>query len=173
MNFEICYNFMLDNEDRLRLYKTVPDSPEGAFAISGINSASFPAQFNIINAIPQNQRGLAIEEFYREHFWNDYFEQINSVDLVMRVFDSCVNMGKGEGIILLQTAINSCIPNLTSVDGGLGPHTDAAANEVIANSSFDLVAEFKTTRAQFYKNLVIKNPDDEKYLTGWLARAMK
>jgi lysozyme family protein len=171
--FEDAYNFMMDNEDYPRQYKTVPDAPPGAFAISGINSASYPAQFNAINAIPQAQRGPAIEQFYKTIFWNHWLEQLISVELAKRVFDTSVNMGPHMAVKLLQTAINSVVPSAVTVDGTWGPNTLAHANAIPATGPINVVDAFRSVREQHYKDIVAKNPDDQKYLKGWLARASK
>ena len=54
-SFEVAFNWMMDNEDASRAYKTVPDT--GGMAISGINSAAYPSDFARINAIQQGLRG--------------------------------------------------------------------------------------------------------------------
>ena len=50
-DFETDYEFMIANEDRTQAHAIVPDAPPGAYAISGINSAAYPAQFKAIAAI--------------------------------------------------------------------------------------------------------------------------
>jgi lysozyme family protein len=171
--FVDAYNFMMDNEDYPRQYKTVPDAPPGAFAISGINSASFPTQFNTINAIPQAQRGPAIQNFYQTIFWNTWLDQLTSVELAKRVFDSAVNMSTHTSVTMLQTAINSIVPNAVTVDGGWGHETLTHANSIPATGPINIVDAFRGVRTQHYKDIVAKNPADQKYLNGWLARASK
>ena len=56
-NWTTAYNWMLDNEDAEREYKVVPDAPPGAFAISGINSAAFPDEFDAIAKLMISERG--------------------------------------------------------------------------------------------------------------------
>ena len=116
-DFQVCYNWMMDNEDQGRQYKTVPDAPPGAFAISGINSSAFPTQFAKINALTLDQRGAVVEQFYQDTFWNKWFDQIASDELAERVFDSAVNMGPGTAVKLLQTAAGC------PADGVWGPQT--------------------------------------------------
>lgn len=168
MAFINAYNFMMDNEDMGRQYKTAPDAPPGAYAISGINSVAYPTQFETINAIPQSQRGSAVEKFYETYFWNKWFNELTNVPLSMRVFDSAVNMGPGTAVILLQKAVNSIAPDSLIVDGHWGPNTVATVNKFV-----NLLAAFQSTRAQYYRDIVAKNPSDEKYLSQWLSRAEK
>ena len=72
-DFETSYAFMIENEDSAQAHAIVPDSPAGAHAISGINSAAFPAEFAAIADVPQDKRGPLVEDFYRRHFWNQWF----------------------------------------------------------------------------------------------------
>jgi len=120
--FQTAYNFMMLNEDATQAHAIVPDAPVGAFAISGINSAAFPTQYAAIAALPQNQRGPAVANFYQTIFWNSWFAQLISDAVSMRVFDASVNMGAGAGIIILQKAVNSIGGSLV-IDGGWGPNT--------------------------------------------------
>ena len=168
-DFQTCYDWMMESEDPQRKYAEVPDAPPGAFAISGINSAAFPAEFQVIAKIPQANRGGAIRLFYEVHFWNNWFSQLLSDDLAKRVFDAAVNMGAGTAIRLLQTAANALGGALT-VDGGWGTLTLTVANS--ANPAA-LIAAFIEARENYYRAIVQRNPADQKYLQEWLARAGK
>lgn len=160
-SFEIAYNWTMDNEDRGRQYKTVPDAPPGAQAISGINSAAYPNQFAVINALAQTERGPEIQEFYQTQFWNQWFSQLLSDDVAKRVFDSAVNMGPGTAVKILQEAINVFKTPPLDVDGGWGPNTVAGANSVLSSA---LVPAFQQERLEHYKAIVAANPSDAKYL---------
>ena len=167
--FQTAYSFMMLNEDATQAHVIVSDAPPGAFAISGINSAAFPTQYAAIAALPQNQRGPAVANFYQTIFWNSWFSQLISDAVSMRVFDASVNMGAGAGIIILQKAVNSIGGSLV-IDGGWGPNTLDATN---ACNPVDLVNAFQTVRCEHYEAIVARNPADKKYLTNWLARAKK
>ena len=160
-NWTTAYNWMLDNEDAEREYKVVPDAPPGAFAISGINSAAFPDEFDAIAKLMISERGPAIEAFYRSHFWGRSYDALASDELAKRIFDAAVNMGSGTAIKILQSAIG------VEADGVLGPATVAAAN------AGDHVADFIAARIRHYRDIVTKNPANVQYLNQWLARASK
>ena len=168
-DFQTCYDWMLDNEDARRAYAQIPDAPPGAFAISGINSKSFPSDFAAIVAINQAKRGPSIFRFYQLHFWNSWFDQLLSDEIAKRVFDAAVNMGAGTAVKLLQIAINALGGSLT-IDGTWGPATLAAAN---GSDPTALYQAFITARENHYREIVQKNPADTKYLPEWLARAGK
>src|ERR1035437_4969108 len=97
-----AFNWLMDNEDRNREYKIVPDAPPGAHAISGINSAAFPGEYEALAAIAQGERALAVEQFYEAHFWNKWYAQLVSDGVGKRVFDCALNCGAGTAVRLLQ-----------------------------------------------------------------------
>jgi len=174
-NFQTAFNFLMDNEDAPRAYKTVPDAcPNGCagpcYAIAGINSAAFPLQFAKINALPEGAaRGLEIETFYQTVFWNQWYNQLNSDEVAKRVFDFSVNAGSVVAVKCLQRAIYTTGCNI-SVDGAWGPATVAAANGCDEKR---LVGDFQQQRIVYYKVIVAAHPEDQKYLLGWVARASK
>jgi lysozyme family protein len=169
--WNVAYNWMLDNEDRARAYNVVPDAPPGAFAISGINSASFPSEFDTIAKLMISERGPEVEDFYRAHFWNQWYAQLTSDDLCKRVFDFAVNAGSVAAVRCLQRACNSFPIQVPLIeDGGWGPLTVAKVNILDPDI---LVAAFQQARIAHYKAIVAANPEDAQYLSGWLARAMK
>ena len=160
-SFDVCYNFMMDAEDAPRAYKIVPDAPPGAHAVSGINSAAFPAEFDAISKLMISERGSAIEQFYRSRFWNRSFDGMNSDELAKRVFDAAVNMGSGTAAKILQRVLG------VTPDGVIGPATVVAAN------SGDHVAAFISARKQHYISIASANPAKKQYLKQWLARASR
>jgi lysozyme family protein len=175
-NWEVCFNWMMDFEDATRAYATVKDAaPAGwtsgpVFAISGINSAAFPGEFEAINAIAQHERALAVEQFYQRNFWNKWLEQITSDEVAKRVFDAAVNMGPGTAVKLLQKAIEVSKAIALAVDGQWGPNTVYSTNGCDIST---LVAAFQEARKEHYLNIVATNPKDAQYLPKWLARASK
>jgi hypothetical protein len=168
--FTPAFDWMMKNEDAQRAFKSVPDAPPGAWAISGINSREFPAEFAAINTIPQPQRGPAVESFYRTNFWNRWFSAITSDDVAKRIFDAGVNEGSGTACKMAQIASNTLSSAQITEDGNWGPNTVEAINECDSGA---LVAAFQKVRADRYRAIVAANPLDERYLANWLARAEK
>jgi lysozyme family protein len=166
--FATAFYWAMSNEDPKHLYAKVEDV--GGFAISGINSASYPEQFAKIEAIPQAQRGPAIQQFYQENFWNPWFGQLAQDAISKRVFDAAVNMGPQTAVKLLQHASNTLVTPVINEDGVWGPATVQQANDC---SIAPLVDAFITARKDHYADIVKAKPEDEKYLTQWLARASK
>ena len=167
-NFTTAFEWTMEFEDPKREYALISDAPPGAHAISGINSAAFASDFAAIAAIPQAQRAPSIQRFYQIHFWNTWFDQLESDEIAKRVFDAAVNMGPGTAVKLLQEALAAALGAFVAVDGQWGPQTLQHAN----NCNPDMVcAEFRKARATHYRAIVEENPAAGKYLQGWLARA--
>jgi hypothetical protein len=172
-DWNTAYNWMMDNEDAPRACKQVADAPPGAFAISGVNSASWPTEFAAIAAVPQGERGPLVQQFYENHFWDQWFAQVESDDVCKRVFDFAVNGGTGASVRCLQQAVNSLAGSGTdpiAEDGGWGPKTVAAVNAADPEA---LTAAFKAKRLAHYQAIAEKNPSTQQYLDAWTARAQK
>ena len=171
--FDQDYAWMEQNEDSAQQHKVVPDScPSGCagpcYAVSGINSGAFPAEFAAIAALPQGDRGPAIKRFYHDHFYNQWLAQLDSVDVQERIFDTAVNSGMSTAVKIAQTAVNSfsATTNQLVVDGGWGPKTIAAINAVDPKT---FVAAFCAARVAHLQKYDAASP----YLAQLIARAEK
>ena len=175
-SFEICYQWMMDNEDAARAYKSVPDV--GGFVISGINSAVFPEAYAYINGLRFDSRGSAVSDFYLDHFWNKWYEQLASDEIAKRVFDAAVNMGPGTAVKLLQqSTIDAWVDTHSitpapqmEIDGKWGPITVAIANDIQEGA---LVVQLQANRSQHYEMIAENDPTKAQFLPAWLARATK
>lgn len=166
-DFATCYDFVLANEDFTPpRYATVPDPTKAdplALAISGINSAKFPEDFErIFAAKTPADRAPLVAAFYRKTYFTPHLAQLSN-PVAMRLMDAEVNEGAGAGVKLLQKACLALGANV-ELDGALGPLTIAAAN---ACDQENLVAAFKAWRIAAYE--AIGGPD----LPEWIARAKK
>ena len=81
-------------------------------------------------------------------------------------FDMCVNFGRKGAVKVLQQAANSKNRNKIDVDGGIGPNTLNA----IQNISLDRVRAYRVLR---FANIVIDKPTQEKFWLGWFRRAIE
>lgn len=77
-------------------------------------------------------------------------------------FDSVVNMGQGQAVKLLQRALG------LAADGVMGPATIEAMKAVEDPRAF--VIRLTGLRVRFYRDLVVKRPEKERWLKGWLNR---
>ena len=76
----------------------------------------------------------------------------------------CVNFGRKGAVKVLQQAANSKTRNKIDVDGGIGPATLKA----IQNLSVDRVRAYRVLR---FANIVNKKPEQERFWVGWYRRA--
>jgi hypothetical protein len=162
------------SEDSKLLCAVVPDlTPAGCtgpcYAISGINSGLWPAEFAAISVLPQSQRLPAVRAFYLSHYWNNWLARLASDEIAKRVFDFSVNGGSGTAVKTLQQAVNALGGNL-ALDGGWGPMTLAAANSA---DQAALAQAFIAARVAHYRAIVAVRPADTPFLNGWIARAQK
>jgi lysozyme family protein len=134
----------------------------GGHAISGINSAVFPGEFEAIAALAQDERAVAVEQFYQRTFWNQCYAALESDEVAKRVFDAAVNQGPRLAVEMLQSAAGC------QVDGCWGPVTVETVN---AGNTERIIAAFQQQRVFRYHALVAANPALQPDLEGWLARA--
>jgi len=103
-----------------------------------------------------------VEDFFRVNYWQPvHGDDINDQGVADKLYDACVNMGTGTAIRLMQKALG------VGVDGSIGPITIGAIN---AASPEDLLSKFKAARIAHYENIVMNNPEDQKYLHSWISR---
>ena len=102
-DFTTAFEWVMKWEDPTYAYKTVIDN-NGAGVISGINEASYPDHFAAINAMPQAERGPAVQAFYEAEFWSQWYEKLDQDELAKRVMAAAVNMGPVTAVKLLQEA---------------------------------------------------------------------
>ena len=76
----------------------------------------------------------------------------------------CVNFGRGGAVKVLQQAANGKNRDKIEVDGGMGPMTLNA----IQNLELERVRAYRVLR---FANLVIKKPEQERFWFGWYKRA--
>jgi lysozyme family protein len=176
-DWNTAYNWMMNFEDAPRACAQVPDAaPSGfagpCYAISGVNSGVWPAEFASIAALAQAQREPLVEQFYQNHFWNTWYARMVSDEVCKRVFDFAVNGGSGTSVRCLQQAVNSLAAGGAPIaeDGGWGPKTLAAVN---AADQAALLGAFKAKRAAYYRAIAAGEPSKAKYLAEWTARANK
>lgn len=88
------------------------------------------------------------------------------------IFDTAVNSGPKKAIKMLQEVLLDYGKNIGLVDGVLGNITLKAAREVVNDVGYKkLVNSLVTRRIRFYKSIVDRDPSQQVFLKGWLARA--
>lgn len=107
-----------------------------------------------------------VRQLYYEFFWSHWFDNLEP-SIAIKTFDMSVNMGRLQGVKLLQLACNK-LGNKLLVDGRIGPATIAQSRCVYAPVLMD---EMCHQADLFYHKLVAKKPALDVFLKGWLNRA--
>ena len=106
---------------------------------------------------------------YKGEFWDAAnYGSINNQHVVNYIFDMVVNMGPAEAIKCSQRAIWAWSQRSIALldDGILGKTTVGAINQV----GLFILAPLRSERSNFYRMDVLRHPDKQKFLDGWLKR---
>ena len=114
-------------------------------------------------------------EFYRADFWDKLkLDALKSQAVACRLFDMAVNMGPRGAVKIAQRAFNELLEGSDDerlkVDGKLGPKTRKALDSI---EPVEMMVSLRIFHAEFYRDLVKRNPKLKVFLTGWLRRAGK
>ena len=124
----------------------------------GITKKFYPS-IDIKNLTKEQAKKIYHQDYWRPGKCDEVPPQLRHI-----YFDMCVNFGRGGAVKVLQQAANSKNRNKIEVDGGLGPMTLKA----IQNISLDRVRAYRVLR---FANIVINKPNQEKFWLGWFRRA--
>lgn len=128
----------------------------------GISKRSYP-NVDIKNLTVDQATAI----YYKDFWCKGPYENIADYALAKKVFDTAVNTGTSRALKFLQQAANAQGAHLT-VDGIAGPKTIAAINAMHAPS---LLASYREVQANFYLDIIKRNPTQAKFKNGWLKRA--
>ena len=135
------------------------------FKAYGPRLLGIPATLENLKKLTDTQAGT----IYELKFWDKIdCNHIANQDLANILADFYVNAGSN-AIKILQRILNNNFSAGISVDGGMGPATCAAMQ---AAESKDLPT-YKTNRIRYYRDLVARRPELQKFLKGWLNRVAK
>jgi lysozyme family protein len=130
-------------------------------------------KFGITEATAR-RHGLQVEDvteadavrIFVEDYWR--FDRIKSDVVATKLFDIAVNCGTVSAVIMLQRALRILGRTEVKVDGRLGRFTLTAAN---ATRDWVLLAALTYLQMDKYVGLAEKDPTQQVFLGGWLARA--
>ncbi len=148
---------------------------KGVECIGGVSKKLFPIDFARIAALPENERGAEIRDFYLYQLWvPSNLKELNSQSLANRVFDGAVSLGIGMQmpVIILQWAFNLLRPfgsRPLAMSGSIDLDTIAAVNSV---SEDKMLMSYSVERIRRYRRMAEKNKDDYRFLDLWISRAM-
>jgi len=140
-------------------YTFDPNDPGGETKW-GISRKAYPS-LDIKNLTLEQAKAI-----YKRDYW--IYGRIQDQDVATKIFDMAVNLGPPAAHRLLQTALLA-LGETVAVDGVFGPQTLAATNR--ANSE-QLLQELRAQAAVYYADTVLNNPAEQKFLLGWMRRAV-
>jgi lysozyme family protein len=140
-------------------YTFDPNDPGGETKY-GISRKAYPSLD--IKALTLDQA----KAIYKRDYW--IYSRIEDQDVATKVFDLAVNLGPPAAHRLLQTALLA-LGETVAVDGVFGPQTLAATNRVTPEQ---LLQELRAQAAVYYAHTVLTNPSEQKFLLGWMRRAV-
>jgi lysozyme family protein len=106
---------------------------------------------------------------YRALYWHPLYDKLASQRMGWRLFDAGVNMGPSRAVKLLQEALKK-MGHPVTVDGVFGQQTLAYTN---CTDEVPLFHAMCDEMAEFYLDIIARDPSQARFKNGWLARAYR
>ena len=159
-----AFERMIVNEGGYVLH-TVKDDRGGA-TYAGI-ARNFHPSWQGWKVIDQGETPPAemVRQFYRSNFWAPMrLDDVEHQEVASNLFDFGVNAGLSTAAKLAQLVVG------VTPDGKVGAKTIAALNSIDPDL---FVARYALAKIARYRDIVVKNRTQQKFLVGWLNRALK
>jgi hypothetical protein len=153
-----------DNQGNLAVYKLPSGDQGGSFEVAGINDRYHPEAFKRISALPPQERAKAAAE-YIQGYTAPLVEKLPQ-PLQPFTQDLAFNRGLGGATKYIQQGLNT-LGQRVAVDGGFGPKTLAAINQVEPRA---LMRAASDAQLQDEYNMAERNPARKKLIPGLEAR---
>ena len=153
-----------DKQGNLAVYKLPTGDMGGNFEVAGINDRYHPEAFKAISSLPAQDRAKAAAE-YIQGYTAPLVERLPQA-LQPFTQDLAFNRGLGGATKYIQQGLNA-LGQKVSVDGGLGPKTLAAINQVEPRA---LMRAASDAQLQDEYNMAERNPARKKFIPGLEAR---
>lgn len=168
-NFGDCVNWVLRIEDRSMSGRVV-NLGDGAgwtrFGITSRNNPQMPMNFFVSTSAAQLMNNTDAVEAAKDAYYDKYWKPIRggefpTDELAATLLSFDVNDG-AEAVKLLQGAVG------VDQDGKMGQGTLGA---VLRHNAADLAQALREAQEDYYRDLVVRRPDDIRFLDGWVKRA--
>ena len=153
-----------DKQGNLAVYKLPTGDMGGNYEVAGINDRYHPEAFKAISSLPAQERAKAAAE-YIQGYTAPLVERLPQA-LQPFTQDLAFNRGLGGATKYIQQGLNA-LGQKVSVDGGLGPKTLAAINQVEPRA---LMRAASDAQLQDEYNMAERNPARKKFIPGLEAR---
>lgn len=165
-NFEPIVEWLLWIEDDKRTPGKIENLDDGAGVTRlGITSKNFGSVMpvNFFSTMPFKQAVQAAKWFYQNQEWHHLNgDQIQDDSVAAALLSFAVNKSVPTAVKTLQAILG------VDVDGVLGLGTLTVLNSKDPKSTLAL---FRSGWIGYYRHVVAVNPDDERFLQGWINRA--
>jgi len=153
-----------DKQGNLAVYKLPSGDMGGNFEVAGINDRYHPEAFKAISSLPAQERAKAAAE-YIQGYTAPLVERLPQA-LQPFTQDLAFNRGLGGATKYIQQGLNA-LGQKVAVDGGFGPKTLAAINQVepraLMRAASDAQLQDEYKRAEL-------DPNRKKFIPGLEAR---
>jgi len=153
-----------DKQGNLSVYKLPTGDMGGNFEVAGINDRYHPEAFKAISSLPAQERAKAAAEYIQGYT----APLVEKLPQALQPFtqDLAFNRGLGGATKYIQQGLNT-LGQRVAVDGGLGPKTLAAINQVepraLMRAASDAQLQDEYKRAEL-------DPNRRKFIPGLEAR---
>jgi len=146
------------------VYKLPSGDMGGKYEVAGINDRYHPEAFKAISSLPAQERAKAAAE-YIQGYTSPLVEKLPQA-LQPFTQDLAFNRGLGGATKYIQQGLNT-LGQRVAVDGGFGPKTLAAINQVEPRA---LMRAASDAQLQDEYNMAERNPARKKFIPGLEAR---
>jgi len=153
-----------DKQGNLAVYKLPSGDMGGSFEVAGINDRYHPEAYKAISSLPPQERAKAAAE-YIQGYTAPLVEKLPQ-PLQPFTQDLAFNRGLGGATKYIQQGLNT-LGQKVAVDGGFGPKTLAAINQVEPRA---LMRAASDAQLQDEYNMAERNPARKKFIPGLEAR---
>ena len=149
-----------DKQGNLAVYKLPSGDMGGNFEVAGINDRYHPEAFKRISALPPQERAKAAAEYIQGYT----APLVEKLPQALQPFtqDLAFNRGLGGATKYIQQGLNA-LGQKVAVDGGIGPKTLQAINQVEPRS---LMREASKAQLDDEYRRASENPERKKFIGG-------
>ena len=153
-----------DNQGNLAVYKLPSGDQGGSYEVAGINDRYHPEAFKRISALPPQERAKAAAEYIQGYT----APLVEKLPQALQPFaqDLAFNRGLGGATKYIQQGLNA-LGQKVAVDGGIGPKTLQAINQVEPRS---LMREASKAQLDDEYRRASENPERKKFIAGLESR---
>ena len=153
-----------DKQGNVQVYKLPAGDMGGNFEVAGINDKYHPDAFKRISSLPAQERAQAAAQYVKEY--TSPF--VSKLPQAVQPFaqDLAFNRGMGGATKYIQQGLNT-LGQKVAVDGGLGPKTLQAINQVDPKA---LMRAASQAQLEDEYRMAQRNPARKKFIGGLESR---